>query len=241
MKDISKTDQYKAKIHFGHLKRFVSPKMFKYIHTTNNKMSIFNLDITLIQIKNTLNFIENIILNNGTILFVGTKRQASNLIKIYAKKINMPYVNFRWLGGSLTNYKTIKNSILKYKELENNFKNDSLAYLTKKEILNESKKLQKLQLNFEGIKDLNSLPNAMFIIDINYEKTAVLEANKLNIPIIGVVDSNCNPDNIEYIIPGNDDSTDSIELYLDIISDHIETINTKIKNQTQNNEHKTHR
>ncbi len=229
MKDISITDLYKAKVHFGHLKRFTSPKMSKYIYTTNNKISIFNLDLTLNQIKNALNFIEQIILNNGTILFVGTKRQASALIKKYAKKSNMPYVNFRWLGGSLTNYKTIKNSIDKFKALEENFQNNSLTYLTKKEILEESKKLKKLKLNFEGIKTLNKLPDALFIIDVNCEKTAVLEANKLNIPIIAVVDSNSNPDNIEHIIPGNDDSTDSINLYLDIISDYIEKISNKIK------------
>ena len=233
MKDISITDLYKAKVHFGHLKRFISPKMSKYICTTNNKISIFDLDVTLNQIKHALNFIENVISNNGTILFVGTKRQASILIKNYAKKIDMPYVNFRWLGGSLTNYKTIRNSILKFKDLENNFKNDSLTHLTKKEILNESKKLKKLQLNFEGIKNLDTLPHAIFVIDVNYEKTAVLEANKLNIPVIGIVDSNSNPDNIEYVIPGNDDSTDAINLYLDIISDHIEKINTKIKEQTK--------
>ncbi|HIH2763617.1 MAG TPA: 30S ribosomal protein S2 [Candidatus Azoamicus sp.] len=131
IKDITITDLFKAKVHFGHSKNF-SPKMFKYIYTTNNKISIFDLDVTLNQIKHALNFIENIISNNGTILFVGTKRQASSLIKNYAKKIDMPYVNFRWLGGSLTNYKTIKNSILKFKDLENNIKNDSLKHLTKK-------------------------------------------------------------------------------------------------------------
>ena len=229
MKEISVIDLFKSKIHFGHLKRFVSPKMFKYIHNTNNNMSILNLDLTLNAIKITLNFIENIISNNGNILFVGTKKSASNLVKMYAEKITMPYVSFRWLGGSLTNYNTIKKSILKLKELEENVNKNKLTYLTKKEILNENKKLKKLKLNFEGIKNMNSLPTALFIIDVNYESIAVLEAKKLGIPIIGIVDSNSNPDNIDYIIPGNDDSSDAIKFYLSTIVDHILKIKEKKK------------
>lgn len=231
MQEISITDLYNAKIHFGHLRRFVSPNMFNYIHTTNNKISIINLDLTLNAIKIALNFIENIILNNGTILFVGTKRQASTAIHSYAEKINMPYVNFRWLGGTLTNYDTIKKSILKLKELEEKIKNDQLNHLTKKEILKENKTLKKLKLNFEGIKYMNNLPSALFIIDIRYESTAVLEAKKLNIPIIGIVDTNSDPSNIDYIIPGNDDSIDSIKFYLEIISNHIINTKTKIKDK----------
>lgn len=227
MTEISITDLYKAKIHFGHLKKFVSPKMFKYIHSINNNMSILNLDLTLNSIKYALNFITNIIKNNGTILFVGTKKSASNLIKSYSEKINMPYVSTRWLGGSLTNYNTIKKSINKLKILEENFNKNKLTYLTKKEILKENKKLKKLKLNFEGIKNMVNLPQALFIIDTNYESIAVLEAKKLNIPIIAIVDSNSNPDNIDYIIPGNDDSTDSINLYLNIISNHIIKIKDK--------------
>ncbi|HFL8819503.1 MAG TPA: 30S ribosomal protein S2 [Candidatus Azoamicus sp. OHIO2] len=229
MKEISVTDLFKAKIHFGHLKRFVSPNMFQYIHKTNNNMSILNLDLTLIGLKNALNFIENIIINNGNILFVGTKRQASNLIKIYAEKINMPYVNFRWLGGSLTNYNTIKNSISKLIQLEDNFKKNKNEYLTKKETLKATKQLAKLKLNLQGIKNMTILPSALFIIDINYETIAVLEAKKLNIPIIGIVDSNSNPENIDYVIPGNDDSTDSIKFYLNLISNHIIKIKEKQK------------
>ncbi len=227
MTEISITDLYKAKIHFGHLKKFVSPKMFKYIHSINNNMSILNLDLTLNSIKYALNFITNIIKNNGTILFVGTKKSASNLIKSYSEKINMPYVSTRWLGGSLTNYNTIKKSINKLKILEENFNKNKLTYLTKKEILKENKKLKKLKLNFGGIKNMVNLPQALFIIDTNYESIAVLEAKKLNIPIIAIVDSNSNPDNIDYIIPGNDDSTDSINLYLNIISNHIIKIKDK--------------
>lgn len=229
MKEISIIELFKAKVHFGHLKRFVSPDMFQYIHITNNNMSILNLDLTLVALKTSLNFIENIIINNGNILFVGTKRQASKLIKTYAEKIKMPYVSFRWLGGSLTNYNTIKKSILKLKELEENFKKNKLNCLTKKEILKETKKLAKLKLNFEGIKNMHTLPTALFIIDVNYETIAVLEAKKLGIPIIGIVDSNSNPNNIDYIIPGNDDSTDSIKFYLEVISNHVIKIKEKQK------------
>jgi len=178
-------------------------------------------------IKYALNFITNIIKNNGNILFVGTKKSASNLIKYYSEKINMPYVSTRWLGGSLTNYNTIKKSINKLKVLEENFNKNKLTYLTKKEILKENKKLKRLNLNFEGIKNMINLPQALFIIDTNYESIAVLEAKKLNIPIIAIVDSNSNPDNIDYIIPGNDDSTDAINLYLSIISNHIIKIKDK--------------
>ncbi len=221
MKEVTVSDLFKAKIHFGHLNRFVSPKMFKYIHTVNNKMSIINLDYTLKFMRNALNFIEKIILNNGVILFVGTKRQASGLIKVYSEKMNMPYVNFRWLGGSLTNYKTIRKSILTLDELEDKFNKNKLIHLTKKEILNEQKKLKKLKLNFDGIRKMTKLPDALFILDVKYERIALLEAKKLLIPIIGIVDTNSNPDDVDYFIPGNDDSTDSINFYLNIISKHI--------------------
>lgn len=220
-KKITITDLFKAKIHFGHTKKFVSPKMTKYIHEINNKISIINLDLTLKLLTQSLNFIENIIKNDGTILFVGTKRQASKIIKTYSEKISMPYVENRWLGGLLTNYKTIKNSINKLKDLESNIENNKFKHLTKKEMLNTNKQLNKLKLKFNGIKHMENIPDALFIVDINYEKTALLEANKLKIPVIGIVDTNSDPDKIDYIIPGNDDSTDSINFFLDIITEQI--------------------
>lgn len=218
---ITITDLFKAKIHFGHTKKFVSPKMIKYIHEINNKISIINLDLTLKLLTQSLNFIENIIKNDGTILFVGTKRQASKIIKTYSEKISMPYVENRWLGGLLTNYKTIKNSVNKLKELESNIEKNNFKHLTKKEMLNTNKQLNKLRLKFNGIKNMENIPDALFIIDINYEKTALLEANKLNIPVIGIVDTNSDPDKIDYIIPGNDDSTDSINFFMNIIAEQI--------------------
>lgn len=227
MKEISVTDMFNAKIHFGHLKRFVSPKMKKYIYSMNNKISIINLDITLKLMTKALNFIESIIRGNGTILFVGTKRQASKLIKNYAEKIEMPYVNFRWLGGLLTNYKTIKKSIKKLNDMENDIKKKNPEKLTKKEILITKKNLEKLKFNFNGIKNMNSLPDAIFIIDVNHEKKALLEAFKLSIPVIAIVDTNSDPEGINYIIPGNDDSMDSINFYLDTICEHVTNIKNK--------------
>ncbi|HIH2763283.1 MAG TPA: 30S ribosomal protein S2 [Candidatus Azoamicus sp.] len=227
-KKITVTDLFNAKIHFGHTKKFVSPKMVKYVHEINNKISIINLDLTLKLLTQSLNFIENIIKNNGTILFVGTKRQASKIIKNYSEKISMPYVENRWLGGLLTNYKTIKNSINKLKELEANIENNNFKHLTKKEMLNTNKQLNKLKIKFNGIKNMENLPDALFIIDVNYEKTALLEATKLKIPVIGIVDTNSDPDKIDYIIPGNDDSTDSINFFLNIITEQIINIK-KIK------------
>jgi len=226
MKEISIVDMFNAKIHFGHLKRFMSPKMTKYVHSVNNKISIINLDLTLKFMTKSLNFIESIIKNNGVILFVGTKRQASTLIKTYAEKIDMPYVNFRWLGGLLTNYKTIKKSIKKLNDLEESKIKDDFQHLTKKEILMVNRKLDKLRLNLNGIKNMKGLPDALFLIDVNYESIALAEAQKLSIPVIGIVDTNSNPDGVDYLIPGNDDSTDSIKFYLDVICNHI----TSIKN-----------
>lgn len=221
MNNISVVDLFKAKVHFGHLKRFISPKMMKYVYSVDNKISIINLDLTLKMLTKALNFIENIVKNNGVILFVGTKRQASTLVKLYSEKISMPYVNFRWLGGLLTNYKTIKASVDKLKELEEDINKDTFQHLTKKEMLMMTRKLKKLKLNLDGIKNMKGLPDALFIIDVNYESTALLEAKKLSIPVIGIVDTNSNPDNIDYLIPGNDDATDSIRFYLDVISNHV--------------------
>lgn len=214
MLNISVSDLFNAKVHFGHLKRFVSPKMFKYIYSVNNKISIINLDLTLKMFNEALVFVDSIIKNNGTILFVGTKRQSSKLIKMYSEKINMPYVNFRWLGGLLTNYKTIKNSIDKMKELELLLSATSDKRFTKKELLILNRKLNKLKLSLDGIRNMDKLPDAIFIVDVNYESIALLEAKRLCIPVIGIVDTNSNPDFVDYVIPGNDDSTDSIDFYL---------------------------
>lgn len=227
MHNIPVSELFNSKVHFGHLKRFVSPKMFKYIYCMNNKISIINLDLTLKMLNDALLFVGNIITNNGIILFVGTKKQARKLIKEYSEKMNMPYVNFRWLGGLLTNYKTIKNSIDKLKDLENKLSSNNDNNFTKKEVLILNRKLNKLKLSLEGIRNMDKLPDALFIVDVNYESIALLEANKLSIPVIGIVDTNSNPDLVTYVIPGNDDSTDSIKFYLETFYNFI-VLNKKI-------------
>ncbi|MDP2762942.1 MAG: 30S ribosomal protein S2, partial [Enterobacteriaceae bacterium] len=176
MGNISVVDLFKAKVHFGHLKRFVCPKMSKYVYSINNKMSIINLDATLKLLRVSMDFVNSIVSNNGVVLFVGTKRQARKVVEEYSKKIDMPYVNFRWLGGILTNYKTIKKSVKKLKSLQEDIDNGKLDHLTKKERLIVNRKLSKLKLNFDGIKDMKGLPDVLFVIDVNYERIAVLEA-----------------------------------------------------------------
>ncbi len=224
MREITVVDMFKSKIHFGHLRRFVSPKMREYIYTFNNKISIINLDLTLKLMARALNFMESIIKNKGVILFVGTKRQANKSIEKYAKEISMPYVNCRWLGGILTNYKIIRKSIKKIKDLEDGLQSNNFDHLTKKEKSIKIKKLKRLKINLNGIKDMSRLPNALFVIDVNYESTALLEAAKLSIPTIGIVDTNSNPDMVNYVIPGNDDSVNSIDFILNVICDHIKKL-----------------
>ncbi|WP_339044838.1 30S ribosomal protein S2 [Candidatus Zinderia endosymbiont of Aphrophora alni] len=200
-----------AKVHFGHQTRFWNPKMSKFIFGHKNKIHIINLEKTLYLYNKAINFVKKLSKNKKTILFVCTKRQARKIIFKEALKSKSPYINQRWLGGTLTNFKTIKVSIDHLIKLENTFKN--FNEIKKKEILLYNRKKNKLKKNFEGLKKMKFLPDALFIIDIGYHKNAVIEAKKLNIPIIALVDTNHNPDNIDYIIPGNDDSIKSIKLF----------------------------
>lgn len=210
-----------AGIHFGHLTKFRHPKMSKYIFGINNKINIINLEKTFFLFAEAMKFIDVIATKGGQILFVGTKKPARKIIEEYAKKCDMPYVNHRWLGGMLTNYKTIKQSIRRLNELDK-IKNDgTLEKLTKKEGLNIVKERNKLSNSLGGIKDMGGLPDALFIVDVGHEKTAVSEANRLKIPIVGVVDTNNDPGKIDYIIPGNDDAIRSIKLYAENVSDII--------------------
>lgn len=228
MLNLNIIDLFKAKVHFGHLKRFVCPKMSKYIHHVNNKISIIDLNMTSKYFGDALNFIIDIIKNNGTILFVGSKKQASNVVKICANDVNMPYVDYRWLGGTLTNYRTVRQSVKKLKTLEDSVKDKNSDFLTKKEVLYINRNIEKLKLNFDGIRNMKALPDALFIIDVKYESIAVKEANKLSIPIIGIVDTNSDPSTIDYPIPGNDDSVEAINLYLSLIKDAIFSVKKNI-------------
>ncbi|QJC31259.1 30S ribosomal protein S2 [Enterobacteriaceae endosymbiont of Macroplea mutica] len=207
-------EMFKVGVHFGHQTRYWNPKMKKFIFSHVKKIHIINLDKTLINFNKALLELKKINQRKGKILFVGTKKSASILIKKTAQSCNQFFVNHRWLGGMLTNWKTVKQSIKRLKDLEIQSKNGTFNQLTKKEALIRNKMLLKLEKSLGGIKNMGGLPDAIFIIDANHEKIAIKEAKKLNIPIFAIVDTNTNPDNINYVIPGNDDAVRAIKLYL---------------------------
>jgi small subunit ribosomal protein S2 len=202
-----------AGVHFGHQTRYWNPKMAPYIFGHRNKIHIINLEKTLALYQDALKFARQTAANRGMILFVGTKRQARDIVREEAQRCQMPYVDHRWLGGMLTNFKTVKQSIKRLKEMEGMQADGTLDRMSKKEALGLTRELAKLQRSLGGIKELGALPAALFIIDVGYQKGAVAEAAKLGVPVIGVVDTNHNPEGISYVIPGNDDSSRAIRLY----------------------------
>jgi small subunit ribosomal protein S2 len=202
-----------AGVHFGHQTRYWNPKMAPYIFGHRNKIHIINLEKTLSLYQDALKFARNLAANRQSILFVGTKRQAREIVREEAVRCQMPFVDHRWLGGMLTNFKTVKQSIKRLKEMEAMQLDGSFERISKKEALGLTREMAKLQRSLGGIKELSALPDALFIIDVGYQKGAVEEANKLGVPVIGVVDTNHNPEGISYVIPGNDDSSRAIRLY----------------------------
>ena len=202
-----------AGVHFGHQTRYWNPKMAPYIFGHRNKIHIINLEKSLVLYQEALKFLRQLAANKGTILFVGTKRQAREIIKEEALRCGAPYVDYRWLGGMLTNFKTVKQSVKRLKDMENMVQDGSLDKMPKKEALGYQRERVKLERSLGGIKDMNGLPDALFVIDIGYQKGAVAEANKLGIPVVGIVDTNHNPESVAYVIPGNDDSSRAIRLY----------------------------
>jgi small subunit ribosomal protein S2 len=214
MSNISMRQMLEAGVHFGHQTRYWNPKMGAYIFGHRNKIHILNLDKTLPLYKEAMNFMGSLAANGGKILFVGTKRAASETVKEEASRCGMPYVNHRWLGGMLTNFKTIKQRIKRLKELEAMFEDGSIERFNKKEALGLRREMEKLDRSLGGIKDMNGLPDVLFVIDTGHEDIAIAEARKLGIPVVGVVDTNNNPDNIDYVIPGNDDAIRAIQLYV---------------------------
>ena len=210
-----------AGVHFGHQTRFWNPKMAPFIFGARNKIHIINLEKSLPMYQDALKFVRTLASNKGTILFVGTKRQAREIVMEEAQRAGMPYVDSRWLGGMLTNYKTVKGSIKRLKELEAMVADGSLEKLSKKEGLMFSREMEKLQRSMGGIKDMGGVPDAIFVIDVGFHKIAVTEAKKLGVPIIGVVDTNNSLDGVDYVIPGNDDSTRAIRLYARGVADAI--------------------
>lgn len=213
---------FEAGVHFGHRTCFREPKMAPYIYGVRNGISIVDLEKTRDYITEALNYVAKIAARPGSkILFVGTKRAAQELVKAEALRCGMPYVNHRWLGGLLTNYRTIRQSVKRLKELEAQSLDGSFNKLTKKEALNLQRQMEKLERGLGGIKDMSGLPDALFVIDRGYEDIAIAEAQKLKIPVISVVDTNHSPEGIDYIIPGNDDAARAIELYTQMVADTI--------------------
>ena len=210
-----------AGVHFGHQTRFWNPKMAQYIFGHRNKIHIINLEKTLAMYQEAMNYVRQLSANRGIILFVGTKRQARDIVREEAARCGSPYVDQRWLGGMLTNFKTIKQSVKRLHDMETMAQDGTLDKLSKKEALDIQRELDKLNRSLGGIKDMKGLPDAMFVIDVGYQKGAITEARKLGIPIVGVVDTNHSPDGVDYLIPGNDDSSQAIRLYVRGVADAI--------------------
>ncbi len=202
-----------AGVHFGHQTRFWNPKMAPFIFGHRNKIHIINLEKTLVKYQEAMTFLRKMSSNKGTVLFVGTKRQAREIVREEALRAGVPFVDERWLGGMLTNFKTVKQSIKRLKELETMSQDGTFDKLGKKEALMLQREKVKLEKSIGGIKDMNGLPDAIFVIDVGYHKIAITEAGKLGIPVVAVVDTNHNPEGISYVIPGNDDSSRAIRLY----------------------------
>ncbi|OYU99481.1 MAG: 30S ribosomal protein S2 [Burkholderiales bacterium PBB5] len=217
---VTMREMLEAGVHFGHQTRFWNPKMAPFIYGHRNKIHIINLEKTLPKFQEALKFVRSLSAKRGTILFVGTKRQAREVVAMEAARAGQPYVDQRWLGGMMTNFKTVKGSLKKLKDMQAT-KENGLESLTKKEGLMFEREIAKLEKDIGGIQDLSALPDALFVIDVGYHKIAVAEAKKLGIPVIGVVDTNHSPEGIDYIIPGNDDSAKAVALYAKAVADAV--------------------
>ena len=219
MANVSMRDLLKAGAHFGHQTRYWNPKMAPFIFGARNKIHIIDLELTVPALDKAVAIVRGMAQNKNKVLFVGTKRAAAKIVKEQAERAGQPFVNHRWLGGMLTNWKTIRQSIKRLRELEAKMGDGTLEKISKKEALDLSRQLEKLDRSIGGIKDMGGLPDAVFVVDVNHEKIAIQEANKLGIPVIGIVDTNSDPDGVDIVIPGNDDAIRAIELYSSAIAD----------------------
>ena len=219
MANVSMRDLLKAGAHFGHQTRYWNPKMAPFIFGARNKIHIIDLELTVPALDKAVSIVRGMAQNKNKVLFVGTKRAAAKIIKEQAERAGQPFVNHRWLGGMLTNWKTIRQSIKRLRELEAKMGDGTLEKISKKEALDLSRQLEKLDRSIGGIKDMGGLPDVVFVVDVNHEKIAIQEANKLGIPVIGIVDTNSDPDGVDIVIPGNDDAIRAIELYSSAIAD----------------------
>ena len=221
MSSVSMRDLLEAGAHFGHQTRYWNPKMNDYIFGARNNIHIIDLEKTLPCLDEARDYIRSLASKRNNILFVGTKRSAGKVVKEHAARANMPYVDKRWLGGMLTNYKTIRQSIRRLRDLETQSTDGTFEKLTKKEALSRQRSLEKLENSLGGIKEMGGLPDVLFVVDVDHERIAITEAKKLQIPVIGIVDTNSNPDDIDYVIPGNDDAIRSIRLFVEAIADAV--------------------
>jgi small subunit ribosomal protein S2 len=221
MANVTMRQMLEAGVHFGHQTRYWNPKMAPFIFGARGKIHIINLEKSLPLLTDAMNFISKLAAKRGSVMFVGTKRAASAAIEEEATRCGMPYVSHRWLGGMLTNYRTIRASVKRLKQLEGMHEDGSIEHLVKKEVLQLTRERDKLERSLGGIKDMKHLPDALFVVDVSHEDIAVKEARKLGIPVIAVVDTNCSPENIDYVIPGNDDAIRSIRLYAQLAADAV--------------------
>ena len=221
MADVSMRQMLEAGVHFGHQTRYWNPKMAPYIFGERNKIHIINLEKSLPMARDAYAFIKTIVADGGRVLFVGTKRAARDSIRAQADRCGMPYVSHRWLGGMLTNFKTVRQSVKRLKDLEQMAEDGGFELVTKKEALGLKREQEKLERSLGGIKDMSGIPDVLFVIDVDYEDIAVREARKLGIPVVAVVDTNCSPDEVDYVIPGNDDAMKAIALYATLMADAV--------------------
>ncbi len=221
MTQVSMRDLLQAGAHFGHQTRFWNPKMDQYIFGARNKIHIINLEHTVPAFNDALTNVKRLAENKNQVMFVGTKRAAGKIVEEHARRCGMPFVSHRWLGGMLTNYKTIRSSIKRLRELEEQERDGTFAKLTKKEALMRSRMKEKLERSIGGIKEMSGLPDVLFVVDVDHERIAVTEANKLGIPVIGIVDTNSDPDGVDFVIPGNDDAIRAIKLYVTAVADAV--------------------
>ena len=236
MTSVSMRDLLEAGAHFGHQTRYWNPKMSEYIFGARNNIHIINLEKTVPALNEALEYIQSVVSKRNKILFVGTKRSAGKLIKEHAIRSGMPYVDKRWLGGMLTNYKTIRQSIRRLRDLESQSADGTFEKLTKKEGLSRQRTLDKLERSLGGIKDMGGLPDVLFVVDVDHERIAITEAQKLRIPVIGIVDTNSDPEGVDYVIPGNDDAIRSIRLFLLAVSDTILAVKAEIQGSVDEND-----
>ena len=239
MTSLSIKEMIDAGVHFGHRSKYWNPKMEPYIYTTHKKLHIINLEKSSEHFNQAAKYIKSLIANNGKIMFIGTKRAATDIVKKYSDLTSMPYVNNRWLRGLLTNFNTIKKSISKLEDLRTKLKNQKIYNLSKKQVIDLKRNIERLEKNLLGVQNLSKLPDALFVIDTRYERIAIQEANKLNIPVIALVDSNNSFEGVDYMIPANDDAMSSIDLFLKTVSNIIlESKPKKLSNSEADNDQK---